>query len=81
MPETNDDGQFLRLATDMHRLLEIARKHGLYVVEDGAQAHGTWYKGKRCGSMGTSGVSVSTLERTWAPTEAGDCHDERSRPG
>lgn len=33
-------------------LLAFARKHGLKVVEDGAQAHGARYKGKRLGAHG-----------------------------
>jgi dTDP-4-amino-4,6-dideoxygalactose transaminase len=37
---------------DMDSILEIARKHGLKVLEDGAQAHGARYKGKRIGSHG-----------------------------
>lgn len=34
---------------------EIADKHGLYVVEDCAQAHGALYEGKRVGSLGELG--------------------------
>lgn len=41
--------------TDMDPLLEIARKHGLKVIEDCAQAHGAEYKGRRVGSMGDAG--------------------------
>jgi len=33
-------------------LIEIAEKHGLYVIEDAAQAHGAKYKGKKVGSFG-----------------------------
>ncbi|MCX8053315.1 MAG: DegT/DnrJ/EryC1/StrS family aminotransferase [Armatimonadetes bacterium] len=37
---------------DMDRIMAIARKHGLKVVEDVAQACGGSYKGKRLGSFG-----------------------------
>lgn len=37
---------------DMYPLLEIARRHGLILIEDAAQAHGAEYKGCRAGSMG-----------------------------
>lgn len=39
-------------ACDMDAIMAIAKKHGLYVVEDCAQAHGAMYKGKRVGSFG-----------------------------
>ena len=38
--------------TDMDPLMELAEKHGLYVFEDAAEAHGAEYKGRRCGSLG-----------------------------
>ena len=39
-------------ACDMDAVMDIARRHGLAVVEDSAQAHGATYKGKRTGSFG-----------------------------
>jgi dTDP-4-amino-4,6-dideoxygalactose transaminase len=37
---------------DMAPLLREARRHGLKVIEDAAQAHGARYEGKRAGSLG-----------------------------
>jgi dTDP-4-amino-4,6-dideoxygalactose transaminase len=37
---------------DLDAMLALARKHGLRVLEDGAQAHGARYKGKRIGGHG-----------------------------
>lgn len=39
-------------ACDMDAVMAIAKKHGLFVVEDCAQAHGATYKGKRVGTFG-----------------------------
>jgi dTDP-4-amino-4,6-dideoxygalactose transaminase len=40
---------------DMGPLTEVARKHGLHVVEDASQAHGAKYKGTNVGGMGDLG--------------------------
>jgi len=37
---------------DMDPIVELARAHGLVVVEDAAQAHAARYKGRRAGSLG-----------------------------
>ncbi len=39
-------------AADMDAIMAIARKHGLRVLEDGAQAHGARYRGQRIGAHG-----------------------------
>lgn len=40
---------------DMDPVLEFARRHGLRVIEDAAQAHGAEYKGRKAGSIGDAG--------------------------
>lgn len=40
------------IACDMDKVMELANKHGLYVIEDAAQAIDSYYKGKPLGSIG-----------------------------
>lgn len=40
---------------DMEPIMDIARKHRLYIVEDAAEAHGATYRGKMAGSIGDVG--------------------------
>ena len=40
---------------DMDPIMDLARKRGLWVIEDAAQAHGAIYKGHKAGSMGDMG--------------------------
>ncbi len=41
---------------DLDPILEIAKKHNLFVLEDTAQAPGGIYKGKKVGSIGNAGA-------------------------
>jgi len=54
---------------NMDRIIEIARKHNLFVIEDAAEAHGALYKGRPVGAIGDMGAFslyvahiVSTVE-------------------
>jgi len=41
---------------DMDPVMAIARRRGLFVIEDAAEAHGAEYKGRRVGSIGDIGI-------------------------
>jgi dTDP-4-amino-4,6-dideoxygalactose transaminase len=59
---------------DMDRIMEIARKHKLPVIEDACQAHGAEYKGRRAGSIGDVGCfSFYPGKNLGACGEAGGC--------
>jgi len=40
------------LPADMDKIMQIAKKYGLVVIEDACQAHGAYYKGKKVGTLG-----------------------------
>jgi dTDP-4-amino-4,6-dideoxygalactose transaminase len=40
---------------DLNPILDLAKRHGLFVLEDCCQAHGAKYRGRRVGSMGIAG--------------------------
>jgi perosamine synthetase len=40
------------LPVDMRPVVELARQHGLKIIEDAAEAHGQTYYGEPCGSFG-----------------------------
>ena len=40
---------------DMDPIMEVARRHGLAVIEDAAEAHGALYKGRKVGGIGDIG--------------------------
>jgi len=39
---------------DMDPIISLAREHGLFVLEDAAEAHGAEYKGRRIGGLGNA---------------------------
>lgn len=43
--------------SDMDPIISIARRNGLKVIEDNAQAHGARYKGRRTGSLGDAAAT------------------------
>jgi dTDP-4-amino-4,6-dideoxygalactose transaminase len=43
----------------MHEVLRLARRHGLFVLEDAAQAHGARLDGRRCGGLGDLGDAAA----------------------
>lgn len=48
---------------NLDRVLEIARKHSLWVIEDCAQAHGARFRDNRVGSMGVAGAFSFILRK------------------
>lgn len=59
-------------ACDMDPIMEIAKRHNLYVVEDCAQAHGATYKGQKVGTFGDiSGFSFYPGKNLGALGDAG----------
>lgn len=44
-------------SADLDKIIAIARKHNLYVIEDAAQAFGTEYKGKKVGALADAGAT------------------------
>lgn len=63
---------------DMDAILDIAHRHGLFIVEDCAQAHGAFYKGKRVGGFGdASGFSFYPGKNLGALGDAGAAVTDR----
>lgn len=57
----------------MDEIMEIARKHSLYVVEDCACAIGTTYKGKKVGTIGDIGCFSFHPRKAITTGEGGMC--------
>ena len=58
---------------DMDKIMEIARKHNLYVIEDCAHTHGSEWAGKHAGTIGNVGSFSFQQSKTIASGEGGAC--------
>jgi len=56
---------------NMDRILEVAKRHDLLVVEDCAQAHGAEWRGKRVGSLGHLGTFSFQTSKNMSSGEGG----------
>ena len=57
---------------DMDPILAVARRHGLKVLEDAAQAHGARYRGRKAGALGdAAGFSFYPTKNLGALGDAG----------
>jgi perosamine synthetase len=64
---------------DMDPILEQAERHGLWVIEDAAEAHGATYRGRVAGSMGSLGTFSFYGNKIITTGEGGMvvCNDDR----
>lgn len=67
------------LCADMDPILDLARRHGLWVIEDAACGFNAWYKGRHCGSFGDIGCfsfhprkAITTGEGGMVTTSSGE---------
>ncbi len=58
---------------DMAALREIAERHGLWIIEDAAHAHGSTWNGHGCGSIGDIGCFSLQMGKTLTAGEGGIC--------
>lgn len=59
------------VSADMDRIMEIANRHGLIVLEDCAQSFGATYKGRYVGSIGHVGTYSLQINKTITAGEGG----------
>ena len=56
---------------DMYALRDVAKRHGIAIIEDAAEAIGSEYNGKRAGSFGETGVFSFHGSKTLTTGEGG----------
>jgi perosamine synthetase len=59
------------LAVDMERVMAIARKYDLKVIEDACQAHGAKFQGKKVGTLGHCGAFSFNQNKNLCSGEGG----------
>ena len=59
------------VACDMDRIMAIARRHGIKVLEDAAQSMGASYKGRPVGSIGDAGMFSLQISKPIGAGEGG----------
>lgn len=57
------------LPADYDKVLALAEKYGLYVLEDCAQGFGSTYHGKKAGTFGHIAITSSSRRSRWAAME------------
>ena len=62
---------YLGYPANMDEIIEVAEKHGLYIIEDASHAHGAKYKDKMIGSIGDIGVFSCQLHKIITSGEGG----------
>jgi dTDP-4-amino-4,6-dideoxygalactose transaminase len=70
---------FAGQAADMDALIEIARRHKIFVVEDAAHAHGSEWKGEKVGALADGGTFSFQASKNMTAGEGGliTTNDER----
>ncbi len=58
-------------ACEMSKIMEIAKRHDLVVIEDSCQALGASYKGKKTGTFGIGCFSLHPIKTVGAPGDGG----------
>lgn len=56
---------------DMDKIMSIAKKHNIFVIEDFSHAHGAKYKNKQCGTIGDIGIASCMMEKPFPLPEGG----------
>lgn len=63
---------------DMDPIMEIAKRYGLYVIEDAAEAHGAVYKGRNIGTIGDMAAYSTYVAHVITTIEGGVVVTDRS---